>query len=84
MDNYVWQFLIFTGVIADIWLKVRCKQFWSKDTDIASLTYFIIYRMWTMDVYFLFGAHNVDGEECILIMAYIICGVHALCNLYIK
>jgi len=39
MDNYVWQFLIFTGVIADIWLKVRCKQFWSKDTGIAFLRY---------------------------------------------
>ena len=37
-DNFIGQFLIFMEVCitAQAWLKVRCKQFWSEDTGIAS------------------------------------------------
>ena len=39
MDNYIWQLVMFTGVglIAQVWLKVRYKQFWPKYTVIEAL-----------------------------------------------
>jgi len=39
-DNYIWQFLILAtldSLLRYVW-KVRCKQFWSKETGIASLS----------------------------------------------
>jgi len=43
IDNFIWQFVILTGVEVTVWewsgqTVLKCKQFWSKYGDIASLT----------------------------------------------